>query len=97
MLSKRSLVCVASSDGERIVRKNKIVDARRSFEKRRLVSVKENFNKLVMIATADVKELSDFLKELDDAHKRELMQKPSASTESRDDSGDSSENVFLQQ
>lgn len=50
-----------------------IVQARQRFEKKRMVSLKENFNKLMMIATADTKELVDFIKELDDLHKEHMM------------------------
>lgn len=87
MLSRRAMTCVASTDGDKLTRRNRIADARKAFEKRRLVSVKENFNKLVMIATSDVKELTDFLKEIDEAHKQELMPKSGPSP-------DSGENIF---
>lgn len=46
--------------------------ARKAFEKKRAKSVKENFNKLLVVANSDVKEIGDFLKELDEIHKKEM-------------------------
>lgn len=85
MLSRKALTCVASG-GEKPSKYNKIAETRKTFEKRRLVAMKENFNKLVMIATAETKELGDFLKDLDAVHKSELMPKEEKQSDS--------ENVF---
>jgi alanyl-tRNA synthetase len=47
---------------------------RKNFEKIRSESLKDNFNKLMVIAASDIKEYSDFFKELDEIHKKELSQ-----------------------
>lgn len=72
LLSRRSLRCVASRDVPEVPKPSPIQESRKAFEKRRLVSLKENFSKLVMIASADAKELTDFAKELDELHKKEF-------------------------
>lgn len=91
ILSRASFRCIASSVPEKPKKANPIVDARKAFEKKRLVSVKENFNKLVMIASSDVKELGDFIKELDEIHRKELF------PADRSSKGDADENIFLDQ
>jgi len=53
---------------------NPISVSRKNFEKTRSESLKENFNKLMVIASSDLKEYSDFFKELDEIHKKELGQ-----------------------
>lgn len=68
--------------------KNHIVAARKLFESKRLVSLKENVNKLILIATADTKEISDFVKELDELHKKELNYNKKKSDEEDDDDDD---------
>jgi hypothetical protein len=45
---------------------------RKNFETKRTASLKENVNKLLLIAASDVQEYSDFFKELDVIHKKEL-------------------------
>jgi hypothetical protein len=93
LLSRRSIICVASSKKP----DNPVVAARKAFEKRRMTSVKENFNKLVVIATADAKEVTDFLKELDEIHKKALMPKSELMATSSNSSGEGEEdNTFLQ-
>lgn len=87
MLARRSLTCVATSQKPQ----NNIAAARKAFEKRRLASVKENFNKLVLIATSDTKEISDFVKELDELHKKHFDRTTPQNDESRDD------NIFLEE
>ena len=84
ILARRSLTCVASSQKPQ----NSIAAARKAFEKRRTSSVKENFNKLVLIATSDTKEITDFMKELDELHKKQFE-----SFKKKDESNE--ENVFL--
>lgn len=49
-----------------------IHNARKLFEKKRIATIKENISKLVSIASNDSKEVVDFLKELDELHKKEL-------------------------
>lgn len=46
--------------------------ARKAFEKKRSVSLKENANKLLAIATADWTEIKTFAQELDQIHKKEI-------------------------
>jgi uncharacterized membrane protein YjjP (DUF1212 family) len=46
--------------------------SRKQFEKKRNISLKENVNKLLIIASSDLKEYSDFFKELDEIHKKEI-------------------------
>lgn len=94
LLSRRSLVCVASAKKT----ESPIVRARKTFETKRMVSLKENLNKIVAIATADVKELTDFVKELDDLHKKELMPGKSKTTdESVAEEDQSDENIFAKE
>lgn len=93
LLSRRSLVCVASSAKKT---ESPILRARKAFETKRMVSLKENLNKIVAIATADVKELTDFVKELDELHKKELM--PSKYSKAEDTSEDQTdENIFVKE
>ena len=73
-----------------------VVTARKAFEKKRMVSLKDNINKLVAIANADTKEVTDFLKELDQLHKKELMP-ASSDTRSNDSDADSDENIFIKE
>jgi len=94
--STRSAKCRASTDNSP---KNNIVAARKLFESKRLVSLKENVNKLILIATADTKEISDFVKELDELHKKELNYNKKKSEEDADtpdseDTLDSEESVL---
>ena len=70
LFARKAVICRASSKDNS--QKNNIVAARKLFENKRLVSLKENVNKLILIATADTKEISDFVKELDELHKKEL-------------------------
>jgi hypothetical protein len=72
-----------------------IQTARKTFEKKRQITLKENINKLVTIATADTKELNEFLKELDVLHKKELMPNSVKTAESSE--SEESENIFLKQ
>lgn len=93
LLSRRSLVCVASAKKA----ESPIVRARKAFESKRMVSLKENLNKIVAIATADVKELTDFVKELDDLHKKELMPNKykTSETSAVEEEDQSDENIFV--
>lgn len=95
LLSRRSVVCVASAKKT----ESPIVRARKAFETKRMASLKENLNKIVAIATADVKELTDFVKELDDLHRKELMpgkSKPIAD-ESVAEEDQNDENIFVKE
>lgn len=49
---------------------NPVTVARKKFEKAREQTLKENFNRLVFIATNDVRQVTDFVKELDEIHKK---------------------------
>ena len=93
LLSRRPFRCFASRDSELPKPPSPIQESRKAFEKRRLVSLKENFSKLVMIATADAKELTDFAKELDELHKKEFAvifdKVPAAQS--------NTENIFLEE
>ena len=89
ILSRSSLRCVASAAKKP---DTPIVSARKTFEKKRMTSMKENFNKLVAIATSDTKELVDFVKELDELHKKELMPSAVKNPETSTD-----ENIFLKE
>lgn len=94
LLSRRSLVCVASS-GKKT--ESPIFRARKAFENKRMVSLKENLNKIVAIATADVKELTDFVKELDELHKKELMPGKAKRDETVADEDQNDENIFVKE
>lgn len=59
---------------------NPVQKARKTFEKKRGDSLKENVNKLIAIANKDIKEYGDFIKELDEIHKKELNKKKKAPT-----------------
>lgn len=83
-LATRSATCRATSSRDNSP-KNNIVAARKLFESKRLVSLKENVNKLILIATADTKEISDFIKELDELHKKELNYNKKKSDEENED------------
>ena len=75
-------------------KENPVQKARKIFEKKRGDSLKENVNKLVAIANKDIKEYGDFIKELDEIHKKELKKdKKPTNTDSMDESG---ENIFLE-
>jgi hypothetical protein len=54
---------------------NPVQKARKTFEKKRGDSLKENVNKLILIANKDIKEYGDFIKELDEIHKKELKKR----------------------
>lgn len=95
LLSRRTLRCFASRDTPELPKPpSPINEARKAFEKRRLVSLKENFSKLVMIATSDGKELSDFAKELDELHKKEFG---AIFEKSPHRAGKERENIFLEE
>ena len=51
---------------------NPITNARKAFEKKRNVTLKQNVNTLLNIANSDLKECSVFLKQLDTLHKAEV-------------------------
>ena len=80
-------------------KENPVQKARKAFEKNRGDSLKENVNKLIAIANKDIKEYGDFIKELDEIHKKELKKdkKPAnaSAAESIESIDDSSDNIFL--
>jgi hypothetical protein len=88
--------CCASKKNET----NPVTVSRKRFEAKRGVSLKENLNKLLVIANADIKEYGDFIKDLDEIHKKEVntfIDKvkaggPSSSSSSSEDEG---ENIFV--
>lgn len=91
------LNCYAKYDSKVSKADNPIINARKAFEKKRMTSLKENFNKLVTIATADSKEVVDFVKELDELHKKEIekfMDKMPKTVGSSNEN-ESKENIFL--
>jgi anion-transporting ArsA/GET3 family ATPase len=49
--------------------KNILNVSRKDFETKRLSQIKENFNKFLTIGSSELKEYSDFFKELDKIHK----------------------------
>lgn len=74
--------------------------ARKNFEKKRVSSLKENFNTLLSIANSDVKQYTEFLKEIDELHKKELKQfvdkvKPRDVTSSDLKETSEEDNIFL--
>lgn len=80
---------------------NPVTVSRKRFEAKRGVSLKENLNKLLVIANADIKEYGDFIKELDEIHKKEVntffdkvKAGPSASSTSSEEEGEG-ENIFV--
>jgi len=79
LASRTSLKCVAScqnsSSSQTPKVDNPIVQARKRFEAARQVAAKDTFNKLSAIAAADMKQVTDFLVELDTLHKKELQGK----------------------
>ncbi len=89
MILSRRMTCVASAAKKP---ESPIQLARKAFEKKRITSLKENINKLVMIATADTKEVVEFIKELDELHKKELMPNAVKETDVQQE-----ENIFLKQ
>jgi len=105
MISRTSTVrCVAKASSNKP--EHPITIARKSFEAKRSITLKENFNKLALLATADTKEISDFIKVIDELHRKEfeelrskasqLFTKKNTTTSSR--SGvetDDEENIFL--
>jgi hypothetical protein len=91
LLSRKTFRCYASAEKK----ENNIVAARKLFEAKRSVSLKENVNKLIQIATADSKEVNDFLKELDVLHKKEINSIFPNSTPAPTTSSSEDENPFL--
>jgi len=91
LFARKSVTCRASSKDN--APKNHIVAARKLFESKRLVSLKENVNKLILIATADTKEISDFVKELDELHKKELNYNKKKAKDDDEDEDDDSEDA----
>ena len=91
--------CCASKKNE-TNQVNPVTVSRKRFEAKRGASLKENLNKLLVIANADIKEYGDFIKELDEIHKKEVnvfIDKvktggPASSTSSPEDEG---ENIFV--
>lgn len=65
MLSKLKINCSLKSE-------NPIVDARKRFEKKRNIVLKDNFNKIANIASSEVKDLKGFIDELDQLHRKEF-------------------------
>ena len=85
LAARRSLVCVAQQKPQS-QSLNTINVARKAFEKRRLASAKENFNKLMLIATSDTKDITDFVTELDKLHKERFESwMPAAKQEANND------------
>jgi len=75
-----TLKCVASCQNSNKT-ESPIVGARKRFEAKRQQAAKEAFSKLSAIAAADVKQVTDFLVELDTLHKKELMPKKEEAVE----------------
>jgi hypothetical protein len=70
----RSRVAFAPACSAKKSNETPINVARKNFEKKRVSSLKENVNTLLTIANADVKQYTEFFKELDELHKKELKQ-----------------------
>jgi hypothetical protein len=89
--------CCASKKSET----NPVSVSRKRFEAKRGVSLKENLNKLLVIANADIKEYGDFFKELDEIHKKEVnafidkVKAGGSSPASSSSSEDEGENIFV--
>jgi hypothetical protein len=65
MLSKLKINCSIKSN-------NPIVDARKRFEQKRNIVLKDNFNKIANIASSEIKDLKGFIDELDQLHRKEF-------------------------
>lgn len=101
LLRNRSVSKILCSSEKK--KESPISISRKQFEKKRNVSLKENVNKLLAIASGDVKEYSEFFKELDDIHKKELGQfidkvkanfSKSQETSVIDEDDENDENIF---
>ncbi len=91
LVSRNVFKCVASA--ERPKQRSLITNARKKFEKKRLETLKENINKLAFIATLDTKEITDFVKELDECHKEYFKSKKHDKTFK--ESSEDAENPFV--
>lgn len=81
---------------------SKLAAFRKKVEAKRTITLKENLNKITTVATADMKFVSDTLKELDAIHKSmfEKYTKSSPTTtdtmESMTEEESTNENIFLE-
>jgi hypothetical protein len=74
---------------------NPVTALRKRFETMRIARLKENFSKVANIGSTDLKDFSDFVKELDQIHKDEFSKtKTSLTTENLVGSDDADENIF---
>ncbi len=78
--SRAALKCVASCQ-KKSSSESPITAARKRFESQRQQVAKDTFNKLSAIAAADMKQVTDFLVELDTLHKKEFMSKKDEKSE----------------
>ncbi len=67
----RMLTCRCHASAEK--KENPITVARKAFEKKRAVNAKENLNKVIRVADADLKEYGNFFKELEEIHRKEFL------------------------
>lgn len=74
VMMTRSPALVTKCCSSKNLKETPVTVARKRFEAKRGVSLKENLNKLLVIATADIKEYGDFVKELDDIHRKEVKE-----------------------
>lgn len=101
MLKSRPLSMTVRCSSQKTT-ENPINIARKRFETKRVVSLKENINRLIAIANSDVKEYGEFFNELDDIHKKQFTEVfdhikdkiPTGASKSSDKS--SEENIFLE-
>lgn len=81
---------------------NPVTVARKAFENKRSKTAKENLNKLLFVANSDAKEIGDFLKELDELHKKELSTlfdkvKSKVNVPADEDNDAEDSNIFVKQ
>lgn len=72
MMLNRARCVQARCDASRKDAVNPVVAARKRFEKKRSSVLKDNFNKIVLIGTAEIADVKEFLVELDQIHKKEV-------------------------
>lgn len=68
-IKTRSLVVKCRAAGEK---ENPINLAKKRFDNKRNVVLKDNLNKIVSIGNAELKDLNEFMKELDLLHRKEI-------------------------
>lgn len=91
MLTRTSVVtrCAAAK------KSNPITVSRKNFEQKRTKSLKENFNQLLLIANSDIREYTDFIKELDELHRNEFKGIVDKFKTPKEEDEETEENIFV--